>query len=61
MVTHRKSRWRPVDLGRRPKPLISAVVAQLKPAYLWLQAIQAKAAANTFNNLIHVMSMMMRY
>ncbi len=46
MVAHLKSLRRPADLGCHPKPLVSAVVAQLKPAYLWLQATRAKAAPN---------------
>ena len=46
MAAHLKSLRRPADFGCHPKPLISAVVAQLKPAYLWLQATRAKASPN---------------
>ncbi|MDA8853939.1 hypothetical protein N9I71_04710 [Amylibacter sp.] len=46
MVVHLKSLERLADLRCHPKPLISAVVAQLKPAYLWLQATRAKASPN---------------
>ena len=46
MVAHLKPLRRPADFGCHPKPLISAVVAQLKPAYLWLQATRAKASPN---------------
>ena len=46
MVAHLKSLRRPTDLGCHPKPLISGVVARLKPAYLWLRATRARASPN---------------
>ena len=46
MVVYLKSLQRLADLRCHPKPLISAVVAQLKPACLWLQATRAKASPN---------------